>query len=130
MKTIKQKDYFNASPHDVFELLMDSKKHSSFTGSKASISRSKGGKITAYDGYIEGKNIEIVKDKKIVQQWRGSDWKEGAFSTAEFKFSRKGKGCELVFTQKNVPDENYTSIKQGWIDYYWNPIKEYLASKK
>ena len=126
MKTIKQKVYFEASPHDVFEMLMDSKKHSAFSGSKAVISRTKGGKITAYDGYIEGKNLEIVPDKKILQEWRGSDWEDGVYSKAEFKFDRKGKGCELTFTQTGVPNSQSEAIKQGWIDYYWNPMKEFL----
>ena len=130
MKTIKQSVYFDAPPHEIFELLMDSKKHSLFSGSAAKISRSKGGKISAYDGYIEGKNLEILKDKKIVQQWRGSDWDDGAYSVAEFGLEKKGKGCTLTFTQKNVPDKNYSSIKQGWVDYYWAPMKEYLKGMK
>ena len=126
MKTISQKVYFEAFPHDVFELLMDSKKHSAFSGSKAVISRAKGGKMSAYDGYIEGKNLEIVKDKKIVQEWRGSDWEAGVYSKAEFKFDKKGKGCELTFTQTGVHDSQSEAIKQGWIDYYWDPMKEFL----
>lgn len=33
-KTIEQSVTFNASPHDVYEALMDSEKHSQFTGAK------------------------------------------------------------------------------------------------
>ncbi len=69
-KPIKQSVTFKASPHAVYEALMDSKKHSAFTGGKASISRVVGGKYTAYDNYVNGKNIELVPDKKIVQSWR------------------------------------------------------------
>ncbi len=129
MKTIKQTVYFDASPHEVFELLMDSKKHAAFTGGKASISRAKNGKFEAYDGYIEGKNLDIVKDKRIVQEWRGSDWEEGVYSKADFKLEKKGKGCNLTFTQTGIPDSQYEAIKQGWSDYYWNPMKEYLRNK-
>ena len=126
MKAIKQVVNFDASPHEVFELLMDSKKHAAFTGSKAKISRKINGKIYAYDGYIEGKNLEIVKDRKIVQSWRGSDWDKGIFSKAEFKLERNGKGCKLTFTQTYVPDEAYADIRQGWIEHYWTPMKEYI----
>lgn len=42
-KTIKQTIFFKAEPHDVYEALMDSKKHSKFTGDKAVISRKEGG---------------------------------------------------------------------------------------
>lgn len=128
MKTIKQTVYFNASPHELFELLMDSKKHAGFTGHKARISRKKNGKFTAYDGWIKGKNLEIVKDKRIVQTWRGADWKKGHFSKAEFKLEKKGKGCKLTFTHTGVPDEHYKGINRGWKDHYWKKMKKYLTN--
>ena len=34
-KTIEQTVEFSASPHEVYEALMDSEKHSAFTGAKA-----------------------------------------------------------------------------------------------
>ena len=63
MRTIKQKVKFNAKPHEVYELLMNSKKHSAFTCDEAKISRKIGGKISAYGNYIEGENLELIKDK-------------------------------------------------------------------
>jgi hypothetical protein len=45
--TIRQSATFKTSPHEVYEALMDSRKHSKFTDSKASISRRIGGKFTA-----------------------------------------------------------------------------------
>lgn len=38
-KTIKQSIVFKAPPHEVYEALMDSDKHSQFTGSSAEVSR-------------------------------------------------------------------------------------------
>jgi hypothetical protein len=64
-KLIRQKVIFKASPHDVYEALMDSRKHAAFTGGRAKISRSVGGSIHAYDNYISGKNIELVPDKRL-----------------------------------------------------------------
>ena len=61
-KTIEQAANFNASPHDVYELLMDSEKHTKFTGAKASISREVGGAFTAYDGALSGTILELVAD--------------------------------------------------------------------
>ena len=129
MKTIKQTVHFNASPHEVFELLMDSKKHAGFTGSKAKISRAKNGKIEAYGGWIEGKNLGIVKDKKIVQLWRGADWPIGHFSKVQFLLEKKGASTKLTFTQKNVPYKQYKHINQGWKDQYWEKMKIYLKNQ-
>ena len=39
------------------------KKHAKFTDAKAKISRDVGGKFEAYDGTINGKNLELVPDK-------------------------------------------------------------------
>ncbi len=107
---------------------MDSKKHAKFTGSAARISRKVGGKISAYDGYITGENVELVEDKKIVQLWRGSDWPEGVLSKATFSLKKVKGGTKLSFMQTGVPDEQYAPMKQGWIDFYWTPMKEALSS--
>jgi len=125
-KLIKQIITFKASPHDVYEALMDSKKHAAFTNGKASISRKIGGTINAYDNYITGKNIELVPDKKIVQDWRAVDWPEGYFSRVTFKFTSVPTGTRLDFTHSHVPDGTEEEFKQGWIDNYWEPMKLYL----
>lgn len=125
-KTIRQTATFKASPHEVYEMLMDAKKHSEFTGGDAQISRKVGGKFTIYDGEIEGENLELVPDKKIVQTWRYSDWPQGHYSTATFSLEEADGGTRLTFTQKDVPDDKYEEIKQGWKDYYWKPMKEML----
>ena len=88
--TIEHTVTFRASPHDVYEALMDSDKHSQFTGAKASISRDVGGAFTAYDGALIGTNFELVADTKIAQTWRTSDegWSPGQYSTTTFHWKR------------------------------------------
>ena len=125
-KTIKQSETFKASPHDVYEALMDSKKHAKFTGGKATISRKVGGKFTAYDGYAEGVNLELVPDKKIVQTWRADDWPEGHYSKATFTLKEVAGSTNLTFTQTDVPEDQYDAVSGGWQDYYWMPMKEML----
>jgi activator of HSP90 ATPase len=122
-KTIRQSITFKASPHEVYDALMDSRKHARFTGAQARISRKAGGKFTAYDGYIEGVNLNLVPDKKIVQSWRGSDWPENHYSMATFSLKKCKNGTRLTFTQSGVPDQYYHDISQGWRDYYWKPMK-------
>ena len=125
-KTIKQSVTLKANPHNVYEALMDSRKHSQFTGGKASISGEVGGKFSAFDGYCEGINLQLVPDKKIVQLWRSTDWPEGHYSTASFSLKEISNGTRLTFTQTGVPEDDYEDIKQGWYDYYWDPMKQML----
>ncbi|MBI4021676.1 MAG: SRPBCC domain-containing protein [Candidatus Aenigmarchaeota archaeon] len=126
MATIRQTVSFKASPHAVYEALMDTKQHAAFTGAPARISRKVGGKISAYDGWIEGRNLELVKDKKIVQEWRGADWPSGVVSTATFSLARAPGGTRLTFAQTGVPREQAQAIADGWHEHYWHPMKAML----
>jgi activator of HSP90 ATPase len=125
-RNIRQQVTFKSPPHEVYELLMDEKKHGTFSHSKTSISRKVGGKISSGDGYIEGTNLELVPDKKIVQSWRDSDWAVGHFSKATWSFSPTTGGTLMVFTQSGVPADQYEATSQGWRDYYWEPMKGML----
>jgi activator of HSP90 ATPase len=111
-------------PEEVYEVLMDSRKHAKLTGAAAKISCEVGGTISAYDGYIEGKNVELVRNRRIVQLWRGSDWPEGVFSRVTFSLRRMHGGTQISFHQSGVPDTQYKAIKQGWIDFYWEPMRK------
>ncbi len=128
MKTINQKIIFKATPEEVYEMLMDSKKHSKFTGSKAKIGKKVGDKLSVYDGGLHGINIEIIPNKKIVQKWQCSmkDWPKTHYSKVSFSFKKIKEGTSLTFIQTGVPDKCASSINKGWKDYYWNPMKKML----
>jgi activator of HSP90 ATPase len=126
-KTIRQTVTFKAGPHDIYEALMDEKKHAQFTGADVKMSRNTGGKFSIWDGEISGENRELVPDQKIVQTWRYNDWPHGAYSTATFSLEEVDGGTRLTLNQSGVPDSAYEDIKQGWKDYYWEPLKKYLA---
>jgi activator of HSP90 ATPase len=129
-KTITQKVTLPASPAEVYDALMVSKKHTAITGGKAFVSSKVGGKFTAWDGYIEGTNLALVPGKMIVQAWRASDWPAGAWSVATFLMKpAKGGKTLLEFSQAGVPDKNCKDITKGWVDYYWTPMKAYLAKR-
>jgi activator of HSP90 ATPase len=125
-KNIRQSVTVKATPRQVYEALMDSRKHSGFTGAKARMSRKMGGRFTAFGNYIQGMNLDLVSNKRIVQAWRGSDWPKGHYSVATFSLKRIKGGTRLVFTQIGVPDREYKGINQGWRDYYWKPMKGML----
>lgn len=130
-KTIRQTVYFDAPPHKVFEALMDSKKHAAFTGDTAKINPRVGGAFSTFGGWATGKTTRLEKDKIIVQSWRTSDFaQEDPDSKVMFHFSKKGNGTRLVFVQSNVRDDQAEDLKQGWIDFYWDPLKKYLKSSK
>lgn len=123
-KIIKRVVNIKATPKEIYGVLMDSKKHGELTGGEAKISPKVGGKFTVFDSYAEGKNLELVPDKKIVQTWRASDWEKGHYSTVTFEFSKTKTGTKVTFTQKDVPENQFKSISDGWKEFYWEPLKE------
>jgi len=73
-----------------------------------------------------------VKDKKIVQSWRSEEeeWPKGYHSKATFLLEKTTTGTRLKFVHTGVPEDAYDSIKDGWIEYYWKPMKICLKSGK
>ncbi|WXG46801.1 MAG: SRPBCC family protein [Candidatus Atabeyarchaeum deiterrae] len=125
--TIRDKVVIAATPDEVYDAYMDAKKHAAFTGSKATCDPKIGGKFTAWDGYISGKNLELEKGKKIVQEWVTTDWLDGYLpSKLELTLSKIKGGTELSMVHSNVPEEQAEDIKQGWVDFYWAPMKKYF----
>ena len=128
---IKQKEIIPATPMEVYEAYIEEEKQTEFTGSKATSDPRVGGEFTAWDGYITGKYIELKPGKKIVQEWRSSDFLEGTPpSRFEIGLRKVKGGTELTMVHSGVPEEVAEDIGQGWRDYYWVPMKRYFKARK
>ena len=126
--TIKDKAVIPATPDEVYEAFLDPKKHAAFTGSKATGSPKVGGKFTSWDGYISGKNLELEKGKRIVQEWVTTEWPEGyPPSKLELTFTKVKGGTEISMVHSNVPAEQAEEYAQGWKDFYWKPLVKYFG---
>ncbi len=130
-KTILQKITFrNTKPKALYDLYMDSKKHSVATGATAKISPKEGGKFSVHGGYIVGKNLTLVKNKLIVQTWRAQGWKKNeADSIFVLSLTPKGKDVIVEMTHANIPIKYAPGITKGWKVHYWEPWKKYLTGK-
>ena len=131
-KTIVHRVVFkNAKIGTLYDLYMNQRKHALISGAPAKISAKVGAKYSVHGGYITGKNLQLVKNKLIVQSWRGSDWKHSDLdSTFVISLEQKGKDAVLLATHSNVPDKHYAGINKGWYTHYWNPWKRHLAGKQ
>ncbi|MFN8285756.1 MAG: SRPBCC family protein [Chitinophagales bacterium] len=130
-KSIKQTISFNAAPIEVYELLMNAKKHAAFTGSKAKMSTQPNGKFEVWDGYCHGYNIELEEGKKIVQAWHFAEdgWPDDHYSICTFVFQKAPKGTKLSFTQTGIPEHKAKALKSGWKEYYWSLMTDYFKNK-
>ena len=127
-RSIKQTVTFNASPGEVYQLIMDAKKHAAFTGSAVTMNNKVNGKFSVFDGYCHGYNIELSAGKKIVQAWHFAEdgWPDDHFSICSFVFQKKDNKTKLVFTQTGIPAHKAEDLKEGWKQFYWKPMKAWL----
>jgi len=126
-KTLKQTVIFkNASPRDVYNLIANSREHTSLSREKAVISKRVGGKFTAWNGHLAGFNLVLKPGEKIVQAWRATGWWPDHYSIAIFDFQKVAGGTKLTFTQIGIPPYRYSGHYRGWIETYWTPMKEIL----
>ena len=125
--TIHQEVVFPVSPARVYEALIDSRKHSEFTGAPATISREAGGEIATHGGAIQGRNIELVPNRRIVQAWRAKDWGEGVYSVVRYELTPEGSHTRLVLDHSAFPDAEKSHLESGWHAMYWEPLAKYLV---
>lgn len=131
MPAIEQTRTFKATPAQLYELFMDSRKHAAATGAPAKISRKPGGRWAAHNGMIFGKNLLLVANAMIVQTWRAKPWKRSDLdSILIVQFSKAPGGARVELTHVGVPEHDYKGVSHGWPAYYWAPWKKYLAKSK
>ncbi len=125
--TIRQSVFIAAPPEKVFEAFTDPKIHSKFTGGKATGAPKVGAKITAWDGYIWGKNRKLQKGKLIVQDWMTSEFPRGyGYSELKISLKKKGEGTQLTMVHSKVPKKKMKDFASGWQSYYWKGLKKYF----
>lgn len=125
-RNLRQTVQIKASPHDVFEALVNPREHAKFTGATAKMERRVGGRFAHWDNSLQGIVVDLKKDSRIVLAWRSTGWPEGHYSIAQFDLSPSKGGTKLVFSQYGIPSDDFADIQDGWKQYYWVPLKAYF----
>lgn len=109
---------------EVWKGLVDPKAIEMWGGGPARMEEKAGTKFSLWGGDIHGTNLEVVKNKKLVQEWFSGSWKKP--SNVTFTLIEKGNETEVDLLHEEVPDEEGGEIADGWKDYYLGPMKELL----
>lgn len=121
------KTTLKASAKDVYKAWLSSDGHSKMTGGAATASNKVGDSFTAWDGYIEGKNLILEENKRIVQSWRTSQFEQHEQdSQIEVLLLEKNGKTELTLIHSRVPESGEHYIK-GWDEHYFQPMKAYFS---
>ena len=115
----------NAPAEKIFDALTNPQIIEIWSGAKAKMSAKKGAKFELWGGDMFGKNLEVIKNKKLVQEWCTSSFK----SKATFIITGKGKKCEVELIHENVPAKSLKNYSDGWKDYYLGPMQQMFKKK-
>ena len=86
-----------------------------------------GGTFSLFDGYIIGRQLELVPDELIVQAWRVLSWPRGVYSIARFELSEQAGVTKIVFDHTGFPKGAAEHLASGWQEHYWDPLTKVLA---
>ncbi len=119
-----------SDPEILYGAWLDSELHSAMTGAEADVSAEVGGSFSAWDGYIEGENLELVPGRRILQAWRTVEFApEEPNSTLEILFEPAEHGTKITIHHTQLPAHGM-QYKQGWIDSYFEPMRLYFGQSR
>jgi uncharacterized protein YndB with AHSA1/START domain len=117
----------HASPKRIYEAWMSSAEHGAFTGDTAEIEDRVGGAHSAFSGYITGRTLELVPNKRIVQSWRTTEFPEGSpDSRLELTLEAVKGGARLTLHHSQLPDGQGPKYEEGWKENYFQPMQAYF----
>lgn len=126
MKSIKQTYKINAPVDKVWDALVNPSVIEKWGGGPAEMNDQEGSEFKLWGGDIYGKNIKVIKNKKLVQEWIEGDWDKPSIVSFNLSESDGKTTVELVHT--DIPDNQAKDIEEGWKDYYMIPLKELVES--
>eukprot|EP01100_Stratorugosa_tubuloviscum_P015864 TRINITY_DN958_c0_g2_i3.p1 TRINITY_DN958_c0_g2~~TRINITY_DN958_c0_g2_i3.p1 ORF type:complete len:274 (-),score=125.45 TRINITY_DN958_c0_g2_i3:108-929(-) len=127
---VQQIFFENASPHEIYELLLDSVKMTKYARAKCEVGRGVGSEFEFYDATIRGRNVELVTDAKIVQKWRAQDWPQWHFSTVTIEMKRVTGGTELNFLQIAIPFDKFRLVSETWEKNFWRKMQKEIKDTR
>lgn len=120
MMTFKKTFRINAEPSDIYSAITNPYTIELWSGYKAEMSTVPGSEFSLWEGDIEGKNIEFIQDRKVVQEWYFGDQSEKSIVTISIFPDKDNSSVTVEHT--NIPDDEYENIAEGWREYYIGAI--------
>jgi activator of HSP90 ATPase len=120
MKTFKKNFRINAEPSDVYAALTNPYTIELWSGYPAQMSPEPGTEFSMWEGDITGNIIELLQDKKVVQEWYFGNQVEKSIVTITINPDRENSLVTVEHT--NIPDNEFSDIAEGWREYYIGAI--------
>jgi uncharacterized protein YndB with AHSA1/START domain len=126
MKNFKKYYIIPATPEEIYKALTTEITIRLWTGDSVEIDPQEGGEFSFWDGSINGRFIELVPDRKIVQEWYFGDEDQ---SIVTIKLHEHKKGTSFEVNHINIPDEAYEEIVDGWDNEYVGSLIDFYTEE-
>ena len=123
MRSFKKTFSINAEPSDIYAALTNPFTIELWSGYHSLMPSKAGEEFNMWDGDICGKIIDLVPDKKVVQEWYFGD--REIDSVVTITIAGNGGNSAVTVVQTNIPCEDYQNIEEGWNEYYMGAIKRF-----
>lgn len=130
---LKFKVKYRVPTNIIYEALTNQDMMMKYTQTKAVFEKTNGSAFSMYDNNIQGINVLLEENKKIVQQWKFSTWDSYAELTMIFR-EKPGNESEINITMKNIPNFDNTKknveikgVENGWHSQVFRKINDYCG---
>jgi len=121
---IKFYEHIVAEPDEIFLALTNPFTIELWSDTPAKMDANVGTEFELWDGDICGKNIKVVENEMLVQEWFFDDLEEPSIVTIKLHKHKTGTSVEVNHT--NIPNDAYDNIDEGWRKYYIGAIKRFF----
>ena len=122
---IKFYEYIEGEPADIFMALTNQRSIELWSSLPADMSAEEGYEFSIFDGDIVGKNLKVIENQLIEQEWYfGDDNAQPSIVTIKLHPSKTGTSIEVRHT--NIPADAFDNINEGWHDFYIGAIKHFF----
>jgi activator of HSP90 ATPase len=124
---IHQEATFAVAPERVYELLTNGAKFGDVTGKPGKGGGSEGAVFSLFGDWLEGRQIELVPNERVVQAWRFRDWDPGVYSIVRFTLTREASGTKLAVDHDAYPAAFHEHLSTNWRPFYFDPLAKHFG---
>lgn len=125
MKTFSKTYLIKTPKEKVWEALVDPKVIDKWGAGPAKMKAESGTDFSMWGGEIWGKNLDVVPEKRLVQEWHTKD-SEGVTKVTISLDETDGE-TKVSLVHENIEGESaYKDFAEGWDEYFFGPMKELL----
>jgi activator of HSP90 ATPase len=127
MQRVSPKKPLSTTADRIYAALTDVSTFSKMTGAPAEISPDPGGAFSFFGARIVGRSVELLPRQRLVQAWRSQGWASAAWSIVRFEIQEQGRETRLILDHTGFPEASAKSLRTGWHEHYWEPLKKFFA---